>query len=359
MTISFEKIKKIAIIGSGAVGNSIYQELKNIFGDYLDIDVGDSNPIRTGQKFFVKKVEIIESLATKKYDYIIMGFSANTNEYVRSRETLAKIFECPIVSAIEVFQSYPSIRGWPLLDPVVAVERKSVFDYISSRLSDSESRMQYWLYYQWVCQIAGAFPSEGTIEDQYFQDQLIKLSNKEVFIDCGAYIGDTLKSFLEKTNTIFEEYYAFEPDKTNFEQLVDYVSTTPSHVQSRVRVFNAAITASSGFVSFNSVESQISRQDPVSDNLVWGYSLSDIPFQVEPTFFKLDLEGGDLNALTGGIKKIIQWRPTLCVAIYHNPEDFLDIPLFLMGTLKNYDFYVRAHNRFGLDFVFYCVPRWE
>ena len=50
--------------------------------------------------------------------------------------------------------------------------------------------------------------------DQYFPKDIITLSNKEVFIDCGAFNGDTVKAFLKRVNS-YTKIVAFEPDSKN------------------------------------------------------------------------------------------------------------------------------------------------
>src|SRR5215471_3269379 len=45
------------------------------------------------------------------------------------------------------------------------------------------------------------------------------LSDKEVFIDCGAYDGDTISEFRRLTKGRFEKIIAFEPDPINFSAL--------------------------------------------------------------------------------------------------------------------------------------------
>lgn len=56
------------------------------------------------------------------------------------------------------------------------------------------------------------------VERQYFPEDIIQLNEKEVFVDCGAYIGDTLESFLKRTSR-FKKYYALEPDRRRFNEL--------------------------------------------------------------------------------------------------------------------------------------------
>ena len=49
-------------------------------------------------------------------------------------------------------------------------------------------------------------------EEQYFPEDIFKVKNTEVFVDIGAFDGDTLKIFLKKSKQNFKHYYAYEPD---------------------------------------------------------------------------------------------------------------------------------------------------
>lgn len=39
------------------------------------------------------------------------------------------------------------------------------------------------------------------VEKQYFPEDIVHLTDKEVFVDCSAYTGDTLESFLKKVQS--------------------------------------------------------------------------------------------------------------------------------------------------------------
>lgn len=59
-------------------------------------------------------------------------------------------------------------------------------------------------------------------EKQGYAD-IIKLADKEAFINCGAYNGDTIRSFLEESKGLFNEIHAFELDKSNFNNLLKWI----------------------------------------------------------------------------------------------------------------------------------------
>jgi FkbM family methyltransferase len=352
--------QKVAIIGAGELGRAIYKALRATVDSHSVIDLCDRCPEKTGGTVIpgVDRILSLDDAAQNRYDLVILGFNASDSEYAYFKDQLIQRFRTQILSAEEVFQQMPEIRGWPMLDPEIAQRRRSEADFVVSSLADSESRHQYQSYYEWVCRTPSVQPVVGTGADQYFPEGVVPLTDSEVFADFGAYNGDTLRMFLERTSSSFEEYYAFEPDLINFASLVSGITSMADPIRSKIRLFNQALGEKTGYINFSSDASQNSRKEvsmPV-ERWVQALGLPDVQFRQMPTFVKLDLEGSDLGALLGGIGCIVNWRPKLCVAIYHNPGDFIDIPLLLIAALKNYSFFVRAHNRFALDFVFYCIP---
>lgn len=56
--------------------------------------------------------------------------------------------------------------------------------------------------------------------NQYFPEDLFKLYDEEIFVDCGAFTGDSIADFTLKVNGRFRKIIAFEPDKVSFQKLV-------------------------------------------------------------------------------------------------------------------------------------------
>lgn len=60
-------------------------------------------------------------------------------------------------------------------------------------------------------------PDSQYTEPQYFIPELMNIPF-DIFIDCGAYTGDTAIQFAH-FNPSYEKIYAFEPDRNNFSAL--------------------------------------------------------------------------------------------------------------------------------------------
>ena len=56
---------------------------------------------------------------------------------------------------------------------------------------------------------------------QYFDKDIIRFTDKEVLIDCGAFIGDTVNDFVKATGGCYNKIYSFEMDRKNYERLIE------------------------------------------------------------------------------------------------------------------------------------------
>ena len=73
---------------------------------------------------------------------------------------------------------------------------------------------------------------------------------------------------------------------------------------------------------------------------------------------KLDVEGGELDALRGAEATIRRFRPRLIICLYHKPEDLVTLPLFVKSLVPDYHLEV-AHASCGFtDTILYAeAPR--
>ena len=75
------------------------------------------------------------------------------------------------------------------------------------------------------------------------------------------------------------------------------------------------------------------------------------------TFIKMDIEGAEFGALTGGRDVIQRDRPTLAICVYHTPNDLWRIPLLMQQLLPEHRMYLRCYEGDGWQTVAYAVLR--
>jgi hypothetical protein len=73
-------------------------------------------------------------------------------------------------------------------------------------------------------------------------------------------------------------------------------------------------------------------------------------------FVKLHLEGGELDALKGGVAYFRQNRPIIAVTVYHNDDGLWRTAHWMHGNLDDYSLLMRTHSWCGTGAVIYALP---
>ena len=188
-------------------------------------------------------------------------------------------------------------------------------------------------------------------DTQYFPKDIVRIDQNEVFVDCGAYDGDTIKDFRTFTNDHFDRIVAFEPDPDNFEALRSAVRG-----ESRIAVQPYAIGRRRETLRF-AIGGTGARISSTGTCEVQAISLDEALQGIAATYIKLDIEGSEPDALEGGCKTITTHRPKLAVCCYHAPDHLWTIPQRLNKLLPGSQLTLRTHRSDGFDCVCYCIPR--
>jgi FkbM family methyltransferase len=224
--------------------------------------------------------------------------------------------------------------------------------------SDAQSRQEFMRQVLWRARGEWAFlePADDDRES-YFLARAFGLSTNEVFVDCGAFDGDTLRAFLSRSNGEFTRYVAIEPDPTSFDTLEQFVGSLPSKIRERVDVLNCGVGAERGSVSFDATGgfgSKAANAGTISVRLV---PINDLAQPETPvTFVKMDIEGAEADALAGGQSLIERDGPLLAVCVYHTQYDLWTLPLLLKRMLPKHHMLLRCHEGDGWQTVAYAVP---
>jgi FkbM family methyltransferase len=193
--------------------------------------------------------------------------------------------------------------------------------------------------------------------NQYAPFDLFAPTDQEVFVDCGAFDGDTIREFAAAWDGRFNRIYALEPDPGSCRRLLTSVQLLPPSFANRIDVLPIAVGGESGQVRFRADGSMGAAFADDGDIMIECRTLDDV-FEDEPvSYIKMDIEGQELAALRGGMGVIARCRPVIAVCVYHTQNHLWAIPLFLHERLKNYSFFLRPHKPDGWDLIVYAVPR--
>jgi len=234
------------------------------------------------------------------------------------------------------------------------LSNKNKIKKIIDRLGDEESVKTYIAVLNFRMSRRGnLFKIKRPDKEQYFSADIVKLIDEEYFVDCGAYIGDTLEMFLHYTSGGGGAYYALEPDSKNADTLEQYIK---DNFLKNVEVLKYGVAEKSGKIRFSESATSGSAFDENGTVVLEVKALDDLLQNKKVTFIKMDIEGAETDALNGSWNIIEKNRPKLAICIYHKMEDMVNIPLMLMERLDNYSFYIRHYNCDQIETVFYCIP---
>lgn len=174
------------------------------------------------------------------------------------------------------------------------------------------------------------------------------------FVDCGAFIGDTVEKFINWYGDGYEKIFALEPDSANFETLKKFIQEKNyKNVEPlNLGVWNEKTTLT--FSDGNGQGSSISIQGNIKVNVD---TIDNIAGGERIDLIKMDIEGSELNALKGAAETIKKYSPVLAICAYHKHEDLITLPQFIKNLNPNYKFYLRNHKWYAdVDYVLYAIP---
>ncbi len=186
-------------------------------------------------------------------------------------------------------------------------------------------------------------------DEEFFAKDVLSFSPKEVFVDGGAYDGDSFMRFSHMSKD-FSRAYLFEPDTAIAKQSEQTVGA-----DDRVRVCNCGLYSKTGELRFSSTGGMDGAISESGEERIQVVALDDF-VDVPITHIKLDVEGAEANALLGARHHIQQDRPKFAIAAYHKAGDLWDIPSQIESLGGQYIFYIRHYSQTIDDSIFYAFP---
>ena len=192
--------------------------------------------------------------------------------------------------------------------------------------------------------------------DQYFVKGIIQIENDEVFVDGGAYTGDTIQQLLDiarKNHKNIKKIIAFEPDSYNFSLLTRFFGN-----RLNIELFPLGLYSKNEelFFAGNGASAKVVDSKNKATTVINTINIDSLPDCNEITWIKMDIEGAEWDALHGAEKTIKKNKPKLTICIYHSNEDMIRIAEYIHGIVPEYKLYIRHHSRWMVETVLYAIP---
>lgn len=256
---------------------------------------------------------------------------ARFKELASAHETLAPhlaLFDEPETVSLKWLEKYEA-------------ELKQVYD----NLADDASRKTFaaTLNYKLSGKVDYIFACDTAREDDL--RQLFTFGENEVYMDLGAYNGDTVQEFLNLVDGKYQHIIAVEPDRKNCKKLNAMAENLGEITVHQCGVWNEA-----GELGFSDSGGRQSTFLAVQKKTVPVNSIDNLSAGLPVSYIKMDVEGAEVQALNGGEAVIKNHAPKMFVAAYHYDVDLFRLPLMIWKLVPEYRIFFRKHP---------YVPAWE
>ena len=333
----------VIIYGAGLNGRNVCRFIKSRGIRVLAFVVSDGHSI---SEKAIEDHPVLFRFELCKYSGYVLILA--TGDYPFEKETIAggesafpgcrKILRLSLGDVVEMEYEYYS-------------NNREEFEQTYGWLVDNLSKQVMESYIN--ARIGGDMTSLLEAASPYDYDFSLLLSGKrEVYVDCGAYIGSSIELFLSSAPTCDGfEIFAFEPDS----KMVGNLKTIYSD-RSVFTIFEKAVYSQAGFINFNVSGYGNSRIADSGEFCVETVKIDDVLSSISPTIIKMDVEGAELEALRGAEEKLRSIKPRLAICVYHKQEDLITIPQYLKSVNPGYKFLLRHHNKKWIsELVLYAV----
>jgi FkbM family methyltransferase len=352
--VNIKKITKelpVYIFGAGAFGRSLAKVLKNHNFNILGfIDTNNKAASIDGVPLFswAKLAELDLSAQ------LLIGVFNREVPFDSLKKIAVDAGFSNVYMPWDIFDELGKDLGWRywLSEQKLLLENIANIKSTFSRLSDHASKVTLLNICRFRLGLSDEYASFRHDDQQYFNDLTSSyFSNKDecVYVDCGAYNGDT---FLEALKTLpLKSAYLFEPDPVNYSQLLSAVKNLsvnsiclPLAVSETYQILTFAAGGEGGAIALNG---SINIAAASLDQIINGGVVD---------FIKYDVEGAEIPALIGSRGLIEKCKPVLVMSLYHRPEDLWLIPAFVSSLSSSYKLYIRQHFYNSFDCVLYAIP---
>lgn len=180
-------------------------------------------------------------------------------------------------------------------------------------------------------------------------------SKDEIFIDCGAYSGDTIEQYINFTNSKYKKIYAFEPGK----EILDVLKKNMGSYKN-IEIVNKGVWNEETFLTFEDSGETAHIDNETGKNTIEVTTIDTVVQADERiTFIKMDIEGSELKALQGARQTIERDMPKLAICCYHKKEDIIELFAFMKNCENSeyrYHIYLRQHSNSAYETVLYAIP---
>ena len=346
----------LVLFGAGSLGRKVLACLRRHGED--SVALVDSNRDKWGTVVEGLSVTSPDEAARAygKKSTFVVTIASPGHSYVQTQGRLVASGCDHVVPVLPLMWKYASelLPHYALERPSFFLGQKQGIVAAFHMMADEVSRRQFVAHVRMRLLARFEDLPEPEHSRQYFPDDVVSPRDDEVFVDGGAYDGDTIRAFLARSSC--RSIHAFEPDPSNCDALRHSVEQLEPAIQGHIKVYQAALGKRRGLMRSSAIGTPGASASTTGVTEVDCVTLDGLSLSEPVTFIKLDLEGGERDALVGARRTIARHRPTVAVCVYHRPDDLWHIVGLLRRFTDGYSFFLRWHSYDGWETVLYAIP---
>lgn len=276
------------------------------------------------------------------------------------RRQLTSLGATRVVSYAHLFHRWPEafLPYFAVEDPTAMLHDADDVRRAATVWADDESALLYASIINWFVTLnSEPVPQPLPARETYFPEMLAARSD-EVFVDCGAFDGETTLTYATRSTGRYRSIIALEPDPLTFPRL-----STATKTVDRVTAVNAAAGARAGLMSFVAAGSSSSHAAAAGPKGLAGRGpvvevsvvrLDDL--RPEPTYVKMDIEGFEREALAGARELLAGGNAAFAVTLYHRMSDLWQLPLYIHQHAPQMRLFLRHYAEDWAETICYAIP---
>lgn len=369
----FKIAQSNVVIRGGSVLMNQRRDLKDIVSRERVIFYGIGNQFRECLKLFEGKTEIVlfdrNKKGTYQGKYKIHALEQLESYYVSGTAVIISSVRNQYEIAYDLVNDY-HIAEDDLFSYTSKDYEERVYqpDLISTHeekireaycLLEDEASKEYWknaLLMRITRQPLLIKPnSHAVVIGEY--KEVVKLEKGDVIIDCGAYIGDTAKIYMERLAGDCS-LHAIEPFGENFSKLQENIR---ANNWNNVNAYHCAVGDTEGktvlhyeaedFKMGITVGKVIGTHTEEVEIHTLDQLFADLP---KIDYLKMDIEGEEVRALQGASDILKNKEPKLMISGYHRLSDFWEIPCLIKEKNPAYKIFVGHAPGVSMEVEYYC-----
>ena len=355
--------KPVVLYGTGDGADKVLARLADTGVPVSGIFASDE--FVRGQQFHGFTVQAYsELLALREKVIVLIAFASELPDVMERFYKLASVHET-YAPHVPVFSGEETVTAvW-----IKKYERE--LQTVYERLADAVSRETFASVLNYKLSGKLSYLQACTTNRAEDLRTIFSFGGEEMYLDLGAYNGDTVQEFLQLTRGRYKKIVALEPDPKNYKKLTDYVR---QYELKNVTCLQAGVWNDCGSLELTGnggrqstfweadrsrfatqpLSQTCSMKKKIKKQQVTVVSVDAVLGNEHADYMKFDVEGVEKEALQGAAGHLVPdgngALPKLLVAAYHHDEDIFALPLLLWQLQPEYQIYLRKHP---------YVPAWE